>query len=380
MSEKKIKFLSYRLGYDSLMYWEPVLTEIAKKFKSFEVITAVKSSKSENNNILKITSNIKHFKFFLFKNKINQKLIFIPLPNFIINLIKDPQDVVILNEFNLISFYTIFFKFLYKNTKIILLVESDPYFNKKINRNIFFYLRNLYRKYIVKHVDLILTNNEKGSKYLINHLKAKKEKVIKRPYLTSEIKCDNKNRKNNKVVKCIYVGRLVEGKGVKYLLKAVKKIEKIKNNFELKIIGEGGEKEKLIRFCKDYNLTNVHFLGKVEYKDIKKYYCNSDIFILPTLYDYRALVSFEALTAGLAIVDSCYNGASEEVVKEGTNGYIIDPTNIDVFAERLKEIIVDKNKLNCFKKNSEILSKSYTYERCTSNLLYCIEKVLRERI
>ena len=59
------------------------------------------------------------------------------------------------------------------------------------------------------------------------------------------------------------------------------------------------------------------------------YYAAADVFIIPTLEDNWSLVVPEAMACGLPILCSRYNGCWPELVKEGVNGWVFDPFDIN---------------------------------------------------
>ena len=372
---QKILFLSYRLGYDSLLYWDTILSNIKKEFNNFRVFTAWESL-TTNNKLVKTEEKLKGIKYYHNKNKINQKLYYFPLPFFIIDIIKYKPDLIILNEFNIVSWYTLIFKFLYKNTKVLLLVESDPNIgNIPHKRNT---IRHIYRKFIVNNVNLVLTNNKLGKDYLKLYLELNIDKIRQLPYLTSSPN-NNKIIRDNTNIKFLYVGQIIERKGVIFLLKALNLLpKKIKNNIDVDIIGTGNLEIELKKYVDTNNLRCIHFRGKLPFDTLSKYYFEADCFILPTLHDYRALVGFEAISYGCAIIDSIYDGARFEIVEENKNGYIINPKNIEEFKNTILKIIVDKKEREKFKQYSLKKSGNFTHEKCNKNLIKTIKEVLND--
>src|SRR3989344_7178868 len=89
---------------------------------------------------------------------------------------------------------------------------------------------------------------------------------------------DKYELKNKKVI--LFVGRLDNYKGVKYLIDAIKNIENIK----LLLVGDGLERENLEKQVKELNLADkVIFVGKKNQDELPYYYNLADIFILPSI-------------------------------------------------------------------------------------------------
>ncbi len=96
---------------------------------------------------------------------------------------------------------------------------------------------------------------------------------------------------------------------------------------------------------------------------------------MPTLQDYRSLVSFEALAYGCAIIESDFNGARFESVVDNKNGFIINPKNINEISEKIEFLVKNKDILENFKKKSSELSKNFSYEKCKENLINILKKL-----
>lgn len=127
---------------------------------------------------------------------------------------------------------------------------------------------------------------------------------------------------NEKVV--LSTGRLVPAKGHAYLIKAIPFVKKIFPGVKLIIIGEGPEKENLIRECRKLNISNnVLFAGKRnDARDILRL---GNIFVFPALYgEGLSLALLEALASGIpCIVTSLPQ--NEEAVKDYENGMVVSP-------------------------------------------------------
>jgi len=90
------------------------------------------------------------------------------------------------------------------------------------------------------------------------------------------------------------------------------------------------------------------------------------------LGDYRALVGFEALSQGLPLIYSKYDGAFSEVVIHKINGFIIDPKNIEEITNSMAYFISNPNEiLNLSNKSKEIFKK-YSFEAISNNWIQII--------
>lgn len=86
----------------------------------------------------------------------------------------------------------------------------------------------------------------------------------------------------------LFVGRLVEKKGVKYLIEAYSKLPK-KNQQEsiLWIIGEGDEREALESQAEKSGIKNIKFWGQVQNNKLPDFYAAASIFVAPSIIDSK---------------------------------------------------------------------------------------------
>lgn len=109
----------------------------------------------------------------------------------------------------------------------------------------------------------------------------------------------------------LFVGRIVEKKGLEYLLKALPKILKTNPTTELVIIGDGPYKDHLQKLAIDLKIDlNVSFLGGLPSKDLVHYYRECSVFVAPFVTaqsgdrEGLGLVIIEALACNCPIVVS----------------------------------------------------------------------------
>lgn len=145
----------------------------------------------------------------------------------------------------------------------------------------------------------------------------------------------------------IFVGRLDEKQ--KQLSHAIKVIEYLVkdgvfNGWELDIYGKGESEGFLKKLVSDKQLNDViKFKGLSNNMD--EVYNNYDIAILTSSYEGLPLYLIEASIKGIPIVSyDCSPGISS-IILDAKTGYIIEKNNIELFAQKLKCLLTDHNKL-----------------------------------
>ena len=154
------------------------------------------------------------------------------------------------------------------------------------------------------------------------------------------------------------LGRLVERKGHKYLIKAFKKISKKYFNIHLVIAGIGPEKNNLKQQVRNLNLDNIYFVDFIKEDELPYFYTNSFCFILPAIIDKNGdteglgVVNIEALSYGIPVISTNVGGITDVIINKKT-GILVAPKNSEQIAEAVFTLLKDNN-LYCSLKNNGI--------------------------
>lgn len=140
-------------------------------------------------------------------------------------------------------------------------------------------------------------------------------------------------------VSLLFVGRLLESKGFSYLLAAMRRLSD--PGVSLVVVGDGPLRKQYEAEARRDGL-NVFFEGFCEPAKLPLYYAACDVFVFPTLSDTWGLVVNEAMASGLPVVSSIDAGASYDLVRQGYNGWIVDPRNTADFAGAVDKLVTDR--------------------------------------
>ncbi|RKU06159.1 glycosyltransferase family 4 protein [Candidatus Poribacteria bacterium] len=141
-------------------------------------------------------------------------------------------------------------------------------------------------------------------------------------------------------IRVLTIGRLIPRKGFQFLIRALPQVlEKVSHNFEIEIVGDGPYHGELLKLAENLGVTShICFAGSVPYPKLPEKYRDADIFILPSLAEGMPLVVLEAMGTGLPIVVSRVQGIDELVI-DGVNGALFDPSDVDGLADALAKVI-----------------------------------------
>jgi glycosyltransferase involved in cell wall biosynthesis len=135
-------------------------------------------------------------------------------------------------------------------------------------------------------------------------------------------------------LRVLCVGRLIPRKGVDLLVRAVHRAAEREPGISLTLVGSGPEEDALRALAASLDV-GVEFRGFVDQPGLAAEYADADVFAFPTRDDPFGLVVLEAAAAGMPVLASPFGGATPELVVDGTNGYVLDPTDIDAWADAL---------------------------------------------
>lgn len=171
---------------------------------------------------------------------------------------------------------------------------------------------------------------------------------------------------SNSKKRLLYVGRLIELKGVNLLVKAWNNIS-IKTDWELVIIGDGPLKDLISK------VSHVQIIDHMDNDAIISQMNNADCFVLPSMFEQWGVAIHEAAAAGLPIIASKVCGAVPHFLINNYNGFVIEPSvsSIQEAIERL--ISLDHQQLIQFSENSKKLASSITPDICVSSLVSIFE-------
>ena len=247
--------------------------------------------------------------------------------------------------------------------------------------------RSIYRRIVGIPVDYFLINGTLTEKYLNDNLYFKKTPKMKGcmcadsfglSQAVTKVTNIDKNELRKKMslmdgLTFLFVGQMVERKGIKELLAVWGKHTRKYFNDNLLVIGKGIlEKPLREQYLSD---NSIHVLGGISYDELYKYYALCDVFIMPTLEDNWCLVIPEAMACGKPVACSIYNGGHYELVQNGVNGYKFDPLRPESIVDTLAKF--HQIDLQVMGQKAIEIESNYTPDRVAVRIFDACEKVYK---
>jgi len=186
---------------------------------------------------------------------------------------------------------------------------------------------------------------------------------------------------NTKII--LFVGRLIEVKGVEYLIRAIKELKS--HEVHLIIAGEGSLRQKLQSLTNSLDLENdVTFFGHASREKLGLLYDISDISVCPSIIDSHGtvdampLVIPEAMESGLPVIASAVGGIVE-MIKHEENGLLVRPEDPKSIASAIARILQDERLKNKIIEKSKELVKERSIENTEKKYVETITKILYDQ-
>ena len=204
-------------------------------------------------------------------------------------------------------------------------------------------IRFLLAKFLIPRADCFRAVSQRLKNKLVDEFNVKEEKITVVPIYSERIthNVERITRNDSKFI-FLTVGRLVSVKNIKMQIKAIKNLELRITNYELWIVGDGENSQKLKIESEKIGIKDkVKFLGW--HDDLEKFYSQADVFLLTSNYEGWGMAVIEAASYGLPIIMTDV-GCANEAIKDGQSGAVIPVGNQEKLEEAMIELI-QNNKL-----------------------------------
>ena len=284
----------------------------------------------------------------LIKTQYELRYGFPPVFYFLNLLIKSKANVLIIKDITTsYSILALFSGFLLRKRMIVF--TQIPKYRKQRRSGSIKWLWRLFGVYAITPVlgDKIYKNENDNLIYL--------------PFIVPVDKKPRSYFKSEGRITILCVGKFQERKNQLLLLQAV---NKLKNNFSLKLLLIGQDDEvdyfsKIRTYIIKHKLESiVEILNNVPWNKMDDYYRNSDVFVLPSYNEAASYSLVEAMSYGLPVLCSNDNG-TQFYINQNKNGFVFDSFKVEDLTEKLSQIVSDKNKLIEMGETSKYLIKSF---------------------
>ena len=148
---------------------------------------------------------------------------------------------------------------------------------------------------------------------------------------------------NTLPLKFLFLGRIGERKGTFDLIKAFALLsEGEKTNSQLIIAGDG-EVEAARNLVESLNIAHQStFPGWIDTEERDRLLAQGNVFVLPSYNEGLPLSMLEAMAWGLPVIVTPVGGISE-IINDGENGLLVEPSNVEQLSAAMKSLIANED-------------------------------------
>lgn len=175
-------------------------------------------------------------------------------------------------------------------------------------------------------------------------------------------------------IRLISIGKLSDNKNHIFFINVIKILKDKGYNIVLDILGAGSNYQMLNNNIISENLeNNIILRGNVD--NVEEFLCNSHTYVHSSLHEAFGLVLIEAMATGLPCV-ALDAGGNRDIINNGENGYIVFDLSPVTFADKIIELIEQKETYDKIVENSLITAKEHDISKYVDKLLDYYYQVL----
>jgi glycosyltransferase involved in cell wall biosynthesis len=183
----------------------------------------------------------------------------------------------------------------------------------------------------------------------------------------------------------VALGRFVQKKGFANLLSAMPGVLNGCPQARLMLGGDGALKDELASLAKQLGISErVSFTGQIPWNQVPTFLARADIFVLPSVRDRRGNVDglptvlLEAMSSGLAVVASDIGGVSL-VIKNGYNGLLIPPGDIEALAKAILDLACNEERRQAIGQAArQSVIESFNWQQVARQITALLETAIQQ--
>lgn len=174
----------------------------------------------------------------------------------------------------------------------------------------------------------------------------------------------------------ISVGRLIESKGVEYLVKAIPQVAKKYPDVRVLIVGDGPDRKRLQDLAGEHGVAEfLEFKGTVSHDHLPNLFHSSAVFVAPFIQEGLGLVCIEALGSGCPVVASDIPAVSD-ITETSAKIHLVPPMNSRAIANAVCEVLSNLNaELDVARRSNASLQAKFSWEPVSDNYARILDRL-----
>lgn len=202
-------------------------------------------------------------------------------------------------------------------------------------------------KFLFEHVDEIICLSKQWNDFFRSNFRVKDITILENIVEKNGVQRANNVQVGNPVI-FLFLGAVGKRKGIFDLLEVLAENKAKLENRMILLIGGNGEVKKLTDYLEENKLTEwIKFEGWVNGEKKKNLLLKSNVYILPSYNEGLPLSILEAMSYQLAIISTPIGGIPE-VVKNGMNGYLVNPGDKSAILQSINSVLQNPERVSTF--------------------------------
>ena len=182
---------------------------------------------------------------------------------------------------------------------------------------------------------------------------------------TNRADCASTGNKN-----VVFIGRIDPQKNIEHLIRAFGMVVAKRENINLIVVGDGVQKEKIVKLIAELNLEEKVQMVGVR-RDIERIYEVADLVVLSSVYEGMPNCLIEAIAVGIPVVSYDCPIGPKEIIKDNQNGFLVPYNDMEALAIKIIEALDKKWDVKLIKETAE----KFQVEKIAKEYLEIYDKV-----
>jgi glycosyltransferase involved in cell wall biosynthesis len=186
--------------------------------------------------------------------------------------------------------------------------------------------------------------------------------------------------RNNGPLRIICVARLIERKGQRHLLAALRRLRDAGVTATVEFVGTGDAAQAYRAEANRLGIADqVTFAGYVPREQIADHYAAADVFVLPSYNEGMSVATLEAMAAGLPLVVT-RTGGTAELVQEGENGLTFAWGDVETLVQHLAYLAANREVVQQMGAASRRRAERMSWEAVAARYLEIFDRMLNQGV
>src|SRR5436190_530638 len=170
-------------------------------------------------------------------------------------------------------------------------------------------------------------------------------------------------------LRVLFAGSMTQRKGLADLFAAIKLLGR--TDVELIVMGAAIAPIEFYR----KQLPQFRYEAPRPHGEVLQLMQSSDVFVLPSIVEGRALVQQEALACGLPLIVT-KNAGGEDLIEEGRTGFLVPIRSPEKLAEKIEWFADHRSALPAMRESAQAKAAAYTWQRYGEKVVATVRAAL----